>query len=181
MSTATRKRTGVAPCASCQHRWGRHDGGIGRCSEPGCECGSFNTGAKERERAAAARRQAEDAKWRASPEGQRWTNMTAQERDAEVKRALEESARLVAALKQRLDDFWRQRFERPTPRSDEGIDPAAALRELGLDTDATAPDVARAFRRRAMETHPDHAGGDAEAFKHLIRVRDAALSALEGA
>jgi molecular chaperone DnaJ len=49
---------------------------------------------------------------------------------------------------------------------------------LGLGLEASAPDVVRAFRRRAMEVHPDH-GGDPEAFKRLVRVRDAALAALE--
>ena len=43
---AKRKPPGVPPCAGCEHRWGRHDGGIGRCSEPGCACASFAEAAR---------------------------------------------------------------------------------------------------------------------------------------
>ncbi|WP_254543131.1 J domain-containing protein [Halomarina pelagica] len=49
-----------------------------------------------------------------------------------------------------------------------GIDPelAAAYRVLGVDADADADAIRRAYRERAKETHPD-AGGDREAFKRV--------------
>lgn len=99
--------------------------------------------------------------------------MTPRERAAETQALMDRIARV-------LGGDWRRRAERPTPRADDGVAPAEALAELGLGLDATAPDVAREFRRRAMATHPDH-GGDAEDFKRLVRVRDAALAALEEA
>lgn len=170
-TTRKERRTGIAPCASCSHRWGRHEGGIGRCAEAGCSCASFDDGTKARER---ARREDADRKHQA--EVDRRARLTPGERaaeDAEMRRLWERVERILGA-------DWQRRFRAPTPRRDEGIEPAAALRELGLGLDATASDVARAFRRRAMETHPDH-GGDPEAFKRLVRVRDAALAALEEA
>lgn len=43
------------------------------------------------------------------------------------------------------------------------IDP---YRELGVEKDASADDIKRAYRKRARETHPDH-GGNAEAFARV--------------
>ncbi len=49
-----------------------------------------------------------------------------------------------------------------------------ALTELGLDAKATAADVRRAFRRRALVDHPDR-GGTSERFRRLVELRDQAL------
>ncbi|MCO5168058.1 MAG: J domain-containing protein [Planctomycetes bacterium] len=151
--TVTKKKRGVAPCASCAHRWGRHAGGIGSCAEPGCSCSSFVTKAHLRDRArvqgkaqATRRRPLTEEEWRA----------------------------FLDAAERVLGADW----QRPRLRA-EGVDPREALAELGLAAGATAQDVVRAFRRRALEVHPDQ-GGDAEAFKRLVRVRDAALAAVGG-
>lgn len=153
MAASTKKRSGgVTPCHACSHRWGRHDGGIGRCLENGCACGSF---------VAAARRE------RPAQTPDRNGNGISAE---EWRRFLERVERLFGSA-------WRARAERPTLNA-RGVSPLAALGELGLGLDATAPDVVRAFRRRALEVHPDH-GGDPEEFKRLVCLRDAALAALE--
>lgn len=49
---------------------------------------------------------------------------------------------------------------------------------LGVPRDATAADIKRAFRRRALETHPDR-GGDAEAFQAVHRAYERALARAE--
>lgn len=49
-----------------------------------------------------------------------------------------------------------------------------AMAELGLPPTATTTDVTRAFRRRALVTHPDR-GGTAEKFCQLVALRDRAL------
>jgi len=57
--------------------------------------------------------------------------------------------------------------------------PAWAV-ELDIDLPC-APEAARkAFRRRALETHPDRPGGSHEAFLRSQRALDQALSALTG-
>jgi hypothetical protein len=52
-----------------------------------------------------------------------------------------------------------------------------ALAELGLAADATETDVRRAYRRLALERHPDR-GGSAEAFRALAESYKAALRAV---
>jgi hypothetical protein len=69
-----------------------------------------------------------------------------------------------------------------------GSDPAPATRdvprspfaELGLETTATADEVKRAYRRRALETHPDRGGSD-EAFRAVQRAFVAATTRATGA
>src|SRR5262249_19293213 len=46
--------------------------------------------------------------------------------------------------------------------------PTSAWAVLGIDRGASLADIKRAFRKRALETHPDR-GGDAEAFKEAKR------------
>ncbi|WP_437606279.1 hypothetical protein WMF20_35505 [Sorangium sp. So ce834] len=57
---------------------------------------------------------------------------------------------------------------------------AAALAALGLARDATADDVKRAFKQRALAAHPDR-GGSHEAFLALTAARDRALAVVGGA
>lgn len=52
---------------------------------------------------------------------------------------------------------------------------AAALAALGLDVVAGAVDVEKAYRRLALEQHPD-VGGDAESFMETRRAYDLAMS-----
>lgn len=153
MAAKRKRATGLPVCAGCSHKWGRHSGGIGSCSE--CPCPSYDDGSKARAR----ERQKADAeanKARAA----RWAAMTDEERHAEYRRVTDEIDRLLRAL-------------RP------GHQRSEALASLGLTEGASRDEVVRAFRSHAMKMHPDH-GGDAEAFKALIRARDAALAALKG-
>ena len=39
---------------------------------------------------------------------------------------------------------------------------------LGVETDASAVDIRRSYRRRCMETHPDKRNGDPELFNRLV-------------
>jgi len=54
---------------------------------------------------------------------------------------------------------------------------APALAALGLGSSATEADVRRAYRRLALELHPDR-GGSFAAFVELSRARDCALAAV---
>jgi hypothetical protein len=48
-----------------------------------------------------------------------------------------------------------------------GPTPAEAYRVLGLDADATADEVRRAYRERVKSVHPDRDGGDEAEFKRV--------------
>jgi hypothetical protein len=63
---------------------------------------------------------------------------------------------------------------RPAPRA-----AGAALRALGLTTPCTPRDVRRAYRRLALERHPDR-GGSHEAFLALQKDYEAALRLVGG-
>lgn len=165
MSATKRKRGAVEACAGCEHRWGRHSGGIGSCSEPGCECSSYLT--------------AEHARWKHLRESSRGACEAFAKAARKKPMTDEEWQAFLARVDRILGTGWRRRTERPSTKV-EGIAPADALREFGLGPDATSQDVVREFRRRALKAHPD-VGGTAEAFKTLIRTRDAALAALEEA
>jgi len=94
---------------------------------------------------------------------------------AERARKVAEEARDRA----QAEAFWN------SVRSKKGGTPAAeqqptdALSALGLDEDATADDVRRAFRRKvsAERCHPDQ-GGDRIRFQELTALQDAALRAI---
>ncbi|MCC6525802.1 MAG: J domain-containing protein [Polyangiaceae bacterium] len=53
--------------------------------------------------------------------------------------------------------------------------PESAWQILGVARDATAEELKRAFRRRALETHPDR-GGDAAAFRRVKAAYERALA-----
>lgn len=57
--------------------------------------------------------------------------------------------------------------------------PAWAV-ELGVEVGCTADELRRAFRRRALETHPDRPTGSHEAFLRTRAAYDRALAWLEG-
>jgi hypothetical protein len=69
-------------------------------------------------------------------------------------------------------DFGWMRGQAPAPAS-------SALAALGLSRGATEADVRRAYRKLALQTHPDR-GGSAEAFRRATEARDAALRAVGG-
>jgi curved DNA-binding protein CbpA len=48
-----------------------------------------------------------------------------------------------------------------------GPSPAEARRVLGVDPEADASTIRRAYRERAKETHPDTEDGDEAAFKRV--------------
>ncbi len=60
-------------------------------------------------------------------------------------------------------------------RADAGRSPLAVL---GLAPAATVDEIKRAYRKRALETHPDR-GGDAEAFRGVHRAYEQALARTE--
>jgi hypothetical protein len=72
-----------------------------------------------------------------------------------------------------LGPQWRQRV--PLPAIE------ASFRALGLDASATAEAVKHAFRRLALDAHPDRPGGSHGAFVALQAAFTCALAAIEGA
>ncbi len=62
--------------------------------------------------------------------------------------------------------------------SDTTLTPAEALQRLKLPMDASAEDVTAAFRKLALDGHPDH-GGSNERMGSLTYARDVALAALQ--
>lgn len=57
--------------------------------------------------------------------------------------------------------------------------PRSPFAELGLEATASATDVKRAYRKRALETHPDRGGSD-EAFRAVQRAFVAATARATG-
>jgi hypothetical protein len=79
---------------------------------------------------------------------------------------------------------WTEKAPRPEERSGAppapdrprpGPSRASVWSILGLEPRATVEEIKRAFRKRALETHPDR-GGDAEAFRTVRRAYDQALA-----
>ncbi len=101
-----------------------------------------------------------------------------------VRRVLEpgtpECERVLAELWRRSEQADREsmlrRFWFAQLSASLGIAPAP-LAELGLPANATEQDVRRAYRRLALERHPDR-GGSAEAFRTLTEAYQAALRAV---
>jgi DnaJ-domain-containing protein 1 len=61
----------------------------------------------------------------------------------------------------------------PAPRAVGELPPESALAVLGLRKGASLDDIKRAYRQRALETHPDR-GGDAAAFVRVQRAFESA-------
>jgi hypothetical protein len=65
--------------------------------------------------------------------------------------------------------------ERPARRPSPTADVASCWTVLGVAPDATLAEVKRAYRQRALATHPDR-GGDPAAFRELQRAHERALA-----
>ena len=61
------------------------------------------------------------------------------------------------------------RRTRRAPSARSGPSRTEAYRALGLDTDASAEEVKRAYRSKVKEVHPDTEDGSEEAFKRVNR------------
>jgi DnaJ-like protein len=79
-----------------------------------------------------------------------------------------------------FDQMWQQQFWRP---GSSGAPPvlqmllADAIKLLGVPADFSREDIIAAFRRKALQCHPDHGGTEAQ-FIELVRARDRLLAAL---
>jgi DnaJ-domain-containing protein 1 len=71
----------------------------------------------------------------------------------------------------------RRKPEAPAPTLVSGLPPESALAVLGLARGASLDEIKRAYRKRAMETHPDRGGAQAE----FVRVQKAYESAVRRA
>ena len=81
-------------------------------------------------------------------------------------------------LYRRAAEILRERAEREMQALFECHRPLAWAQEtLGLGADCAEAEVKSAFRRLAMQHHPDK-GGDGETFKELIAARDLLLEAI---
>ncbi|KYF66851.1 J domain-containing protein [Sorangium cellulosum] len=105
---------------------------------------------------------------RMAEEERRWREIHA-EVDAEIRARAERDAH---EARRRIEDALRRL------RGDPAAD-AAALAALGLAHGATAADVRRAYRQRALVAHPDR-GGSHEGFLELTTARDRALAVVGG-
>jgi hypothetical protein len=65
--------------------------------------------------------------------------------------------------------------EAPPPKRARAEEPASIWATLGVAPTASVAEVKLAFRRRALETHPDR-GGDADAFRAVREAYDEALA-----
>ncbi len=65
----------------------------------------------------------------------------------------------------------------PGPEPEPSTSPAPARSVLGLAPGATVEQVKRAYRAKALETHPDR-GGDPEAFRRVQKAYEQALAKL---
>lgn len=61
----------------------------------------------------------------------------------------------------------------PRPTSSGKAGETSIWQTLGVTRDATEAELKAAYRRRALETHPDH-GGDEESFRRVVRAYDEA-------
>lgn len=123
--------------------------------------------------------------WSGEPTAKPWRAPDAWGGGAETEDEARTMAEEAAARPlERIDDHWAGAFRRvragmkpfptQTPKTvdaapkDKPVDP---YRLLGVTSDATLDDVKLAFRKKALESHPDH-GGSTEAFIALKRAYD---------
>jgi len=115
---------------------------------------------------------------------------------ASIEEALAEAERIAGRHLTLVEPYWARAWNRvlrgeappPMPKRKEPTGPAAKLREeptsawsiLGLESTASLVDVKRAFRKRALETHPDR-GGEAEQFRKVQAAYEKLVKKLGGA
>ncbi len=106
--------------------------------------------------------------------------------------ALEEASRAAGMLLVEIEARWANAWARvllghpafgDTAKSDDASNLPRRVKEvprdsvwatLGVTREATDAELKRAYRKRALETHPDH-GGDPEAFRSLQRAYEEAV------
>lgn len=102
--------------------------------------------------------------------------------------AMAEAERVAGRHLSRIEPYWARAFNRtlrgeappppPTarPRRIEAAapKPTSAWDLLGLPKGASVPEIKRAYKQRALATHPDH-GGDPAAFRALTRAYEKLL------
>ncbi len=65
------------------------------------------------------------------------------------------------------------RAARPEASASSSAETASIWQVLGVGRDVTEAELKAAYRKRALETHPDH-GGDEAAFRRVLRAYDEA-------
>lgn len=102
--------------------------------------------------------------------------------------ALADAERVAERHLSMIEDYWARAFNRtlrgeappPPPPKTKPAKPERPTRQsswdvLGVARGASALEIKRAYRQRALETHPDR-GGDATAFRALTRAYEKLLS-----
>jgi hypothetical protein len=78
-----------------------------------------------------------------------------------------------------FDQMWRERYwhpgSAPPPAMQVALDDAIKL--LGVPADFCREDIISAFRRKALQCHPDHGGTEAQ-FIELVKARDRLLASI---
>jgi hypothetical protein len=113
--------------------------------------------------------------------------------------ALAEAQRVAGRALREIDPLWarawtrvlrgqepftprdQERARTPLPKRDAGAQPAqraSALSVLGLERAGSAEELRRAYKKRALETHPDR-GGDPEVFRAVQRAYERARAKLD--
>ena len=105
--------------------------------------------------------------------------------------ALAQAQRLSGRHLSVIEDHWALAWKRvlrgessPTPPSEKprlvrsAPAPVSAWAQLGLAPGATLSELKRAYKRRALETHPDQ-GGEAEQFQRVQRAYEKLSAQLE--
>lgn len=79
----------------------------------------------------------------------------------------------------RGEPVWPSRASREpiAPKAKPALAPESVWAVLGVTADATEADLKAAYRRRAVETHPDQ-GGDEESFRRVLRAYEEAKKRL---
>jgi hypothetical protein len=70
-----------------------------------------------------------------------------------------------------FDQMWQQRYWRPGSAAPPAMQMplADAIKLLGVPTDFSREDIVAAFRRKALQCHPDHGGTEAQFIESPIR------------
>jgi len=113
--------------------------------------------------------------------------------------ALGEAQRVAGRALREIDPLWarawtrvlrgqepftprdQERARTPLPKREAGAQPAqraSALSVLGLEQAGSREELRRAYKKRALETHPDR-GGDPEVFRAVQRAYERARSKLD--